>query len=59
MLDLQEIRDHAVKTANAGLPDTACPYDDTSLHGQLWLDYYFTRASWLMKQEQGDCLESS
>jgi hypothetical protein len=47
MLDIQEIRDHACKTADAGLPDTECPYDDTSLHGQMWLDYYFTRVRWL------------
>jgi hypothetical protein len=47
MLDTQQIRDHAVKTADAGLPDTACPFDDTSVHGLMWLDYYFARVRWL------------
>jgi len=47
MLDIQMIRDHAVKTADAGLPDTECPFDETSMHGQMWLDYYFARVMWL------------
>lgn len=47
MLDIQQIRDHAIKAADAGLPDTACPFADSSVHGQMWLDYYFCRVRWL------------
>lgn len=47
MLDIQQIRDHAIAAADKGELDTACPFDDTSVHGQMWLDFYYTRVRWL------------
>lgn len=47
MLDILEIKAHATKTADEGLPVTACPYDETSAHGLLWLDHYWSRVYWL------------
>ena len=44
MLDILEIKQHALDAADAGkTKDEACPYDETSLHGQLWLDYFYAR----------------
>lgn len=47
MLDIQEIRDHAYAAADAEKSDEACPYATTSMHGQLWLDYFYSRVRWL------------
>lgn len=47
MLDILEIRDNAYAAADAEKTDEACPYDDTSAHGQLWLDYFYARVRWL------------
>ena len=47
MLDILEIQKHATKAADEGLPVTACPYDETSAHGLLWLDHYWSRVYWL------------
>lgn len=44
MLDILEIKQHALDSADAGkTKEEACPYDETSLHGQLWLDYFYAR----------------
>lgn len=47
MLDILEIRDHAIKAATDGRPYTECPYGYTSVHGQLWLDFYNAECHWL------------
>lgn len=47
MLDIIEIRDHARKAAVDGRPYTECPYSVTSLHGQLWLDFYTAECHWI------------
>jgi hypothetical protein len=47
MLDIIQIRDHAAKAANEGKSVEACPFDEPSVHGQLWRDYYFTQVRWL------------
>lgn len=51
MLDIQQIRDHAINAADKGETDEACPFDDTSVHGQMWLDYYFNRVMWLSGEQ--------
>lgn len=51
MLDHQQIRDHANKAADEGETDEACPFSDTSVHGQMWLDYFYTRVRWLSGEE--------
>lgn len=51
MLDIQEIRDHAIKAADQGKTDEACPYDDTSAHGLMWLDYFYARVRWLSGED--------
>jgi hypothetical protein len=50
MLDIQQIRDHAIQAADKGETDEACPFDDTSVHGQMWLDYFYCRTRWLDEQ---------
>lgn len=47
MLDIQQIRDHAIKAADSGETDEACPFSDTSVQGVMWLDYYYCRVQWL------------
>lgn len=47
MLDHQEIQIHAEKAADEGKTKSACPYADTSLHGLMWLDYFYNRVMWL------------
>lgn len=47
MLDILEIRDNAHAVADAEGTADACPYDHTSAHGRLWLDYFYARVRWL------------
>lgn len=47
MLDHQEIQIHAEKMADEGRKADACPYADTSVHGLMWLDYFYCRVMWL------------
>lgn len=51
MLDIQQIRDHAIKAADEDKTDEACPFDDTSVHGQMWLDFYYNRMDWLLEKQ--------
>jgi ribosome modulation factor len=47
MHDIQMIRDHAVKAADEGKGDDACPFNENSVQGQMWLDFYYARVQWL------------
>ncbi len=51
MLDILEIRDHAIKTADEGKGKENCPYDETSAHGRMWLDYFYDRVMWLSGEQ--------
>jgi ribosome modulation factor len=47
MLDILEIKKHAIEAANKGESKEACPYAESSAHGQLWLDHFYTQVRWL------------
>lgn len=47
MLDIIQIRDDAIKAADEEKSADACPFDETSVQGQLWLDYFYSRVRWL------------
>jgi hypothetical protein len=51
MLDIIQIRDHAIKTADEGKGKEACPFAETSAHGRLWLDYFYDRVMWLSGEQ--------
>ena len=47
MLDILQIRDHAIKAALDGRPYSECPFGYTSVHGLLWLDFYNAECHWI------------
>lgn len=51
MHDIQMIRDSAIKAADEGKDEDACPFDETSSQGRLWLDFYYARVRWLSGED--------
>lgn len=51
MHDTQMIRDNAVKAADEGKTDDACPFSENSVQGQMWLDFYYCRVRWLSGED--------
>jgi ribosome modulation factor len=51
MLDIQQIRDHAIKAANEEKSKEACPFDETSVQARMWLDYFYAQVRWLSGED--------
>lgn len=47
MIDHLQIQAHAIKAANDGQDEKSCPFAESSVQGQLWLDYFYTQVMWL------------